>query len=318
MIDEITLKNMDTLKSVTMSKEFGNPYVIETDGIQWGTVSATHNTVSNLTGVGHIVTSTSVKDRPISITGRICPVHTTKQIATLHNTSDIEEIEQYKLFEIEDACAALSKIINPFSVLRISIGDFYIEGMATASLSISHKWKENNEVYKKFTFSLECANPMFLLKNKRNVVLSGVSGGFHFPLRIPEAGMHFGEVQKYQLVLVENFSDIPTGVVIYMKATGTVENPTLTDVYSQKSIRIKKTLSANEIVKIDTVARKVYGSTDNGQTYEYYLDYWDWDNDWMEFPVGSSLLGFSADNETYKSLIVWIELQQSIYTLQGE
>lgn len=318
MIDEITVKNMDTLKSVAMSKKFGSSYVIETDGIDWGTVKATHNTISNLTGVGHIVTSTSVRDRPVSITGRICPIHTTKQIATLYNTSDPTEIEQYKLLEIEDACATLSKVINPLSVLRMIIGDFYLEGMPTASLNISSEWKENNEVYKKFTFSLECANPMFLYKTTRNVALSGVTGGFHFPLGIPITGMHFGMIQSYQLVLVENLSDVPTGAVIYMKATGTVENPTLTDVYSQKSITIEKTLSENEIVKIDTVERKVYGSTDAGETYEYYLDYWNWDNDWIEFPVGSSLLGFSADNETYQSLIVWIELQQSIYTLQGE
>lgn len=318
MIDAITLKNMDTLKSVTMTKSFGNPYILETDGIDWGTVQAAHNTVSNLTGVGHIVTSTSVKDRPVSITGRICPVHTTKQIATLYNTSDPAEIEQYKLFEIEDACAALSKIVNPFSVLRIIVGDFYLEGMPTASLKISSQWKENNEIYKKFTFSLECANPMFLFKNKRNVTLSGVTGGFHFPLGIPKTGMHFGTIQKYQLVLIENLSDVPTGAIIYMRAEGSVVNPTLTDVYSQKSIKIKKTLRRNEIIKIDTVERKVYGSTDNGQTYEYYLKYWDWDNTWMEFPVGSSLLGFSADDETYKSLVVWVELQQSIYTLQGE
>lgn len=318
MIDKITIKNMDTLKSVTMSKSFESPYILETDGINWGAVSAVHNTVSNLTGVGHIVTSTSVRDRTISITGRICPVHTNKQIATLFNTSDVDEIEQYKLFEIEDACAILSKVVNPFSVIRLSIGDFYIEGMPFASLEISNKWKENNEIYKKFTFSLECSNPMFLFRNRRSVTLSGVAGGFHFPLSIPRSGMHFGTIQRYQLVLVENLSDIPTGAIIYMRATGTVKNPTLTDVYSQTSIRIEKTLSANEVVKIDTIERKVYGSTDSGQTYESYLEYWNWDNDWVEFPVGNSLLGFSAEEETYKSLIIWVELQQSIYTLQGE
>lgn len=318
MIDKITIKNMDTLKSVTMSKSFGSPYVLETDGINWGSVGATHNKVSNLTGVGHIVTSTSVKDRTVSITGRICSVRTNKQIATLYNTSDAEEIAQYKLFEIEDACAVLSKVINPFSVLRLFIGDFYLEGMPMSSLVVSDKWKENNEIYKKFTFSIECANPMFLFKNKRATALSGVMGGFHFPLGIPKSGMYFGTIRRYQLVWVENLSDVPTGAVIYMRATGTVENPTLTSVYSQKSIQIKKTLSENELVKIDTVERKVYGSTDNGQNYEYYLDYWDWKNDWMEFPVGTSLLGFSADNETHKNLIVWVELQQSIYTLQGE
>lgn len=317
MIDSIILKNMDTLKSVHLDKTSGSHYMLETNGISWGSAQAKHSKMTNYTGVGNIITNSTLDSRPIAITGRICPVHTTKQIATLFNTADPGKIAEYKLMEIDDGCAELSRIINPLSVLRILIGNFYIEGKPTSSLKVSEQWKENNEVYKKFTFSLECSDPMFYLKSKVNTALSGISGGFHFPLIITGSGMHFGVVQNYQLVIIENTSDVKTGGVLYFKATGSVDNPVITNVYTQESIKIQKSLVAGETIRIDTNRRSVEGSLD-GENFTSYFDYWNWDNSWIEFPVGSTLLGFSADDETYKSLLVWVELQQSIYTLEDE
>lgn len=316
MIDSIVVRNMDTLKSVTLDKTSGSAYMLETDGIKWGTAKATHNTISNLTGVGNIVTSSTIQDRTVSITGRICPVHTTKELARLYNTSDPEEIASYKKLEIKTKCADLSKLVNPLSALRIYAGAFYIEGRPTGSLTLSEKWGENNEIYKRFTFSLECADPMFYLKSKSSTYLSGITGGFRFPLTIPKTDkMHFGDILKYQLVLIENLSDKTSGGILYMKSLGTVENPSITDVYSQKQIKIHKTLTNGETLKIDTINRTIQGSV-NGVDYESYLQYWDWENDWIEFPVGNSLMGYSADNDTYGDLLVWVELQQSIYTLE--
>lgn len=317
MIDSITLKNMDTSKSVGLSKTLGSRYMLETDGIQWGEAGAIHNTLSNHSGVGNIVTSSIINDRTVNITGRICPVHSTKQIAALYDTSDRSEIIKYKEFEIEDGCAELSRIINPLSPVRIYVGNFYIEGKPTKSLSLSSEWRENNEVYKRFNISLECADPMFYLKSAINTPLSGTTGGFHFPLVITGSGMHFGIVQSYQLVMVKNTSDIESGAIIHIKATGPVDNPVITNVYSQESIVIEKSLEEGETIVIDTTKRKIEGAQE-GEGLSSYLSYWNWENTWFQFPVGSSLFGYSADEETYKNMIVWIELQQSIFTLEDE
>lgn len=317
MIDSIVVKNMETSKSVSLSKTLGSKFMIETDGINWGQAAATHNTLSNYTGIGKLVTSSTISDRTVSVTGRICPIHSTKQLSRLYDTSDRELIMQYKKQEIDEGCAELSSIINPLSVVRIYVGNFYIEGKPSKSLNISSNWKENNEVYRKFSFSLSCADPMFYLKSAINTSLSGTTGGFHFPLRITGSGMHFGIVQNYQLVLVKNYSDVERGAIIHLKAIGPVDNPVITNVYTQKSIQIEKSLQTGEIVQIDTTKRHISGALE-GAELSSYLAYWNWDNDWFQFPVGSSLFGYSADEESYKNLIVWIELQQSIFTLEDE
>ena len=319
MIDSIKLKNLTTNKVITLNKSLGNSYVLETDGIDWGTADATHHKYQNQTGIGEIITSTKISTRTITIIGRICSVFTLKQLSMRYGTSDRATLDNYRIDEIEKSKKELSQLINPENYIRVFCGDYYIDGKATSGINFSYKWKENNEVYCKFAFSLDCKNPLFQKNFPRVTQMGGITGGFHFPLIIPEnVGIHMGIKQSYQLLAIENDSDVEIGGVIYMKASGTVENPSMTNVYTNESLQINKTLSANEIVRIDTVNRKITGSTDGGINFVNYFAYWDFENDWLQFEVGESLLGYSADNETYKELEIWIEINKGFFTMEEQ
>ena len=320
MIDQITITNQTTDVSVDFYKTFGHAFLLETDGINWDAAPATHNTYTNLTGVGNIITSTKIGSRTISITGRVCSPHTIKEICTLYNVVTIDEVNEKRLEEIESAKKVLSALFNPESVLRITAGDFHIDGKPTSSVKYSNTWKENNEIYCKFTISLFCEYPLFKYKSMTEVPLSGISGGFHFPVVIPKPnGMHFGKIIPYQLIVVNNDSDISLGGVFTLKADEPITGPiVLTDVYNQKTMRLVKSLASGEIVKIDTTTRTIKGSVDGGLTFTSYLQYWDFDNDWIQFGVGGTVIGYSAEGYSYRYLKISIDIDKGFYSLEDQ
>ena len=317
MIDSIKVKNLSTNQLIKFSKTPGEPYMLETDGIDWGSVVAKHNTYTNLSGIGNTITSTKIDSRSVSITGRVCPTHTNKQLMKLYSTGNVAKLTEYKLREIAQSKQLLSQLVNPSDVLRIHAGDYYIEGKPTTSVKFSSDWKENNEIYCKFTFTIDCEeSPLFHFKAQTKTQLSGITGGFHFPLVLRKnKGIHFGIKRSYQLLLIDNNSDTPIGGVFYLKAKGPVTHPTVTNVYGQQSMTIEKDLVVGEILKIDTTERKIWGSTDRGETFQNYFSYWNFDNSWIEFVVGNTLIGFSTVDESYKNLDLYIELDKQFYSI---
>lgn len=317
MIDVIKVLNTTTDVEIPMNKADG-AYILETNGIKWGEVPVEHSSYTNLTGVGEIITSSKLQPRTVSVTGRVCPIHTNKELAQLYSISTIDAFTEKKLEEIEQAKKKLSQVINPLQYVRIIAGDYYIEGKPDSSISFSNLWKENNEVYCKFTFSLNCSDPMFHYTTIANTQLLGVSGGFHFPLAIPRPnGMKYGVRKVSQLVSILNDSDVILGGTVYMRAKGTVISPIVTNVNTQESMLVNKTLEAGEVIKIDTVNRRILGATD-GENFENYFQYWVFSNTWFQFDIGSTLFGFSAEGQTFKNLEVWVELNKSFYSMEKQ
>ena len=318
MIDAVKLKNLSTGSEIELTKSMDSAYLLETDGIDWGSAGATHSSYTNLTSVGNIITATKINSRTISFTGRICSKHTNREIAELYHISKRSEIAEMKLSEIEASKKVLSQLVNPIDYIRVTAGDFFIDGKADSSVVFSKNWKENNEVYCKFTFSITCEAPLFKYALAQITPLRGTYGGFHFPLTIPKnRGMHFGNIIAYQLMTVENIGDVAIGGVIHIKAKGTLVNPSFTNVYTQESIQIHKTLSEGEVIKIDTINRTVIGSTD-GKNFTSYLQYWDFSNTWFQFVVGNTLFGYSADDDTQENMDIWIELNNSFYSMEDQ
>ena len=317
MIDEITIVNEDTSSSLLFNKIFGNPYILSK--VDWGATTAEHTKYDNLTGAGVDIINTSLKERTVAVTGYVCCTHTIKEIMRIYSVETMDKVVARKLEEIEASKKAINELINPLSMLKILAGDYYIEGKPLASVKWSPDDKDNNEVLAKFTFSIDCPNPMFKQAKQVSTVLSGTEGMFHFPLVIKKnKGIQMGKKSQYQLIVLQNKSDVEIGGTITLKALAGVINPKITNVYTQEKMLINKTLVPNEIIKIDTINRTIKGSVDNGATYSGYFKYWDFENDWMTFEAGNSLIGFSADGDTYKSLQVSISIEQEFYSVKEQ
>lgn len=316
MIDTIQLQNLYTNALITLGKTKKNTYVLETDGISWGETDADHNSYTNLAGVGDVITSTKLKARSVSVTGRVCCPYTNAALMEMYGVNTEEELNKIKIKEINDAKDKISQIINPLHYVRVIIGAYFIEGKPSSSIIFSNKEKENNEIYCKFTFTLRCNDPLFHYKSNIEIPLSGIQGGFHFPVVLPKPrGMHFGTKIPYQLITIHNPCDISLGAIIYVKAVGRVTPFEITNVFTQETLKVHKTMSVDEVIKIDTVNRKILGSTDAGTTFQNYFAYWDFDNTWLQFNVGDSLIGFSTNDDTYKNMSVWCEIDLKYYSL---
>ena len=319
MIDTIILQNLTTKNTVEMGKSFGFPYILETDGIDWGEVEAVHSKYTNLTGIGNIITSTKLDTRNITITGRVCCTHTNKQLSLMYGLDTLEEINQKRLDEIKDAEKVLSQLVNPLHYIRVRLGNYYIDGKPRTSVQYAYKDKENNEIYCKFMFVLYCSDPMFHYKDVVEVPLSGVSGGFHFPVVIPEnTGMHFGTILSYSLITVRNMGDVAVGAVIRIEATGIVVNPRISSLYAEEELVVNKTLYEGEIIEIDTNSRTITGYSGQGSAGQSYFPYWDFDNSWIQFAVGANLIGYSADGDTQNNMDITITVNPSYFAVEGQ
>lgn len=315
MIESIKVKNLTSNDSVEMGRDSSFFYTINDDGLDWGTVNASHSQYQGQGMVGKIITYTAIDTRNPSITGKIWSGISGVEDEFLNATA--KELEDARLNKIAELQVKLSKLVNPLNVIRIQAGEYFLDGKPNGSVSFSKTIAENNDIYCGFTFSLTCENPMFRQQAKLNVNLSGVTPMFHFPLTLyKNRGIVMGVKVPYRLIVIYNKSDVAVGGIIRIRAKGTVKNIIVTNVYTNERIKINKTLQAGEEIEINTDERTIYGWV-NGIRQQYYK-YWDSDNEWMQFKLGGSVIGFSADDDTYKSAEVTISLNQSFYNIGGQ
>lgn len=312
MVSKFSLVNSTINKELVFTEDGTTNFAIEE--VDWGTVSADHTTYKSLNQIGSDITSTNLQERTITITGWLYAISDINIISAMSE----DELKVYRETEIAKYQNLLSKTINPQHVVDIYVGDFTISGKPTESPTFGNTYSDNNEIKCKFQFSIFCNKPMFSAKKTTETILSGKTNGFHFPLVIKETtGIIMGVRKSYQLVPVNNEGDIETGGIITLKANGLVYSPTLTNIYTGEVIKIHGELHAGDKIIINTedTRKSIVKEVDGVQTS--YFDSWDLSNSWMQFPVGSSLVGFTAVDGTYNLLDVTIELKAKQYSFGG-
>ena len=128
-----------------------------------------------------------------------------------------------------------------------------------------------------------------------------------------------GEKISYQLVAIKNSGDVKVGALINLKAKGEVINPVITNVFTGEEIKINKTMSEDEEIIVNTQDDNTRGLYEIQDFEEVsILEYWDYDNTWLMFPVGTSLIGYSADNDISGLLDITVSLNQQMYSLKEQ
>lgn len=124
-----------------------------------------------------------------------------------------------------------------------------------------------------------------------------------------------GYKQPSLVMNVVNSGTVSTGLKIVFKAKGEVVNPSITNIYNQKFIKINKTMQADEEIVIDTVSgeKKVVGKI--GSTEYNYFKYRDLDSSWLQVEVGSNLFRYDADNKI-ENLEVYIYFSNKYLEVQ--
>jgi hypothetical protein len=276
MIESITLQNMKTLSKIKMDKVTTQDYVL--DYVDFGVLEGTHHAYKYVNEIGTYVSSTTLETRNVTIEGWIIA------------TSEIEMTKRK---------AVLNRFINPLQVLSVFYDNYVIQMKPNHTINYTNTDdKENNEVICKFKIEGYASDPVFKTIADIYKNIASTQSNFHFPLTIPEGSTNtvvFGIKKPNLIVNVVNDGSIDTGMTIVFKANSAVVNPSLTNIMTQETIKISKTLAEDETVTINTNVgeRKVIGKL-NGIESNYFK-YKDIDSDWVQLIVGDNLLSYSAD-----------------------
>lgn len=314
MISKFTIQNLTTKEIITFGQDIDSDFVYTEDGLDWGSSPALHNTYAYPGQIGVSISTTNIMERDISITGfsyYVLPIEEAR------NMSHKERVD-YCYEKILEKKKKLNEMIHPMQYVRVTVGDYYIDGKPSNTVSYGRTGNENNEYFCKFLINIYCNEAVFRKKTITQTILSGDMPNFKFPLIFPEGkGIMFGIRRTYKLVAVYNEGVAAIGAKITLKAHGVVTNPKVENVQTGESLKIDKTLVDGEVIVINTESGESRGVKGYLNDVEYnYFKYWDFDNDWMMFPHGTSLVGYSLGEGDETLLEVIIEINPRKFVLE--
>lgn len=313
MITSFILENQSTLEKAKFGQDIDCDYLYKSGGLNWGSVPATHNTYNYPNQVGVSIATTKMNERDVSIEGY---VYYTLSKEEMESVAQNERLV-YGYNKIKSKKRVLNELINPSDYIRLYTGGYYIEGKPSASVMYGTEGSDNNEYFCKFLITIYCNNPMFKKETIVKTVLAGDTAAFHFPFILAPQGVVLGTRIDYLILAVENEGNVAIGGKIIFTAKSEVQNPSVENVNTGEKIVIKKTLQKGEVVIINTTDGKDRGVSGIYQGVEKsYLQYWSFENEWMKFQKGTSLIGYSTANFAEKSLDVVIELNPEKYGLE--
>ena len=249
------------------------------NSVDWGAVESTHHSFKYVNQIGVYVTGTSLETRSVTIQGWV--IAENESMMTIRKTT-------------------LNRFFNPQQAVDLFYKDYVLRFLPNTSICYSTVIAENNEVICKFKVEGYCPDPLFSEQVESKVAAASTQAMFHFPLIIsetpnPPGGIIFGLRQPSLIVTVTNNGAVDVGMKIVFRASGTLTNPSLIEVNTQKFFKVNKTMVAGEEITIDTIIgeKKIEGYL-NGITSNYFK-YRDLDSEWLQLKVGDNLFRYDAD-----------------------
>lgn len=298
MVEGVKLQNVETRAILTLDMVSTDDYILES--VDWGQIESTHHSYKYVNQIGIHVTGTSLETRNVTIQGWVIA----------ENSAQMSQRKQI-----------LNRFFNPQQAVDLFYQNYVLRFLPNTSVKYSATVVDNNEVVCKFKVEGYCPDPLFAEQAENKVVAASTVGLFHFPLAIskspdPPGGTVFGLRKPSLIVAIENNGAVSVGMKIVFRANGTLTNPMLINVNTQKYFKINKTLEAGEQVEIDTVIgqKKIQGIM-NGIRSNYFK-YRDLDSEWLQLAVGSNLFRYDADANA-SNLEVYIYYNNKYLEVQG-
>lgn len=277
MVEGIKLQNVETRAVLTLDMVSTPDFIL--NSVDWGAVESTHHSFKYVNQIGVYVTGTSLETRSVTIQGWV--IAENESLMTIRKTT-------------------LNRFFNPQQAVDLFYKDYVLRFLPNTSIRYSTVIAENNEVICKFKVEGYCPDPLFSEQVESKVAAASTQAMFHFPLIIsetpnPPGGIIFGLRQPSLIVTVTNNGAVDVGMKIVFRASGTLTNPSLIEVNTQKFFKVNKTMVAGEEITIDTIIgeKKIEGYL-NGITSNYFK-YRDLDSEWLQLKVGDNLFRYDAD-----------------------
>ena len=277
MVEGIKLQNVETRAVLTLDMVSTPDFIL--NSVDWGAVESTHHSFKYVNQIGVYVTGTSLETRSVTIQGWV--IAENESLMTIRKTT-------------------LNRFFNPQQAVDLFYKDYVLRFLPNTSIRYSATVAENNEVICKFKVEGYCPDPLFSEQVESKVAAASTQAMFHFPLIIsetpnPPGGIIFGLRQPSLIVTVTNNGAVDVGMKIVFRASGTLTNPSLIEVNTQKFFKVNKMMVAGEEITIDTIiGEKTIEGYLNGITSNYFK-YRDLDSEWLQLKVGDNLFRYDAD-----------------------
>lgn len=288
MVENIILTNKVTDAVLELDVTTSPYYILES--VDWGQIGCNHHSYKYVNQIGVLVTGTTLEAREnIEIVGWVIA------------KTELEMDRRKKM---------LNGFVNPQWFIELKYKEYILDFLPSNTIKYGKNIAENNELMCKFKINGMAPDPLFRENLERRVDAVFTKPMFHFPLCINVKDQEppqivFGLRLPNLIVKIHNKGDIATGMKIVFEAKGTVVNPSLIDVITQKYFKINKSITSGERVTINTItgSRKVIGFLDGKESN--YFRYRDLYNTWLQLNPGDNYFRYDAD-ENIDNLEVFI------------
>ena len=278
VVENIVFKRVDSNEELALSMTDTPFYIL--NNVDWGVVQGTHHSYKYVNQIGVSITSTSLKERSITVTGWI-----------IANTE--EEMDERKQF--------LNRYFDPRYEIDVMYKSYFLRFVPDNTVKYGTSEKENNDTIVQFQIKGTCADPLFSEINGSKETIAATIATFHFPLimstNLYERGLVFGYRQPSLTAKVTNKGAVEVGMKIVFKAIGELTNPKLIDVDTREFVAIEKSMVAGEEIVINTnVGEKSIKGKIGNEDYSNYFMYKDLDSTWLQLRLGDNLFRYDADS----------------------
>ena len=170
----------------------------------------------------------------------------------------------------------------------------------------------NGPVLQEFTIQLSCLNPFWRDPAEIRMDMAAWYGLFEFELEIPmggpltvsgdqparagiQGGIEMGSREPSLILNVHNDGDVPTGMRVDFRATGSVVNPELFNLVTREFLLFNMTLIAGDVLSVSThFANKTIILYRGGVEINAFR-YFDADSTFIQLNVGDNIFRYGAD-----------------------
>lgn len=250
------------------------PYTVQnTEGFD--TVSIKLNTAQGYDQDGATLVNSNLEIRPLVIRGQIY-------------AESAEDMESLRL--------ALLEAFYP--KVPITIKQSY-GGVERAIVAYTTKLPEIKfsgvSLIQNYSVTLKAMMPYWEDYSSTVVQIANTIGAFHFPVETPTT---FGVISASKIANITNDTAMEIGLTLTFSATGSVTNPTLTNVYTQEVLTLNCTMSAGEVITVTTGNKKTVTRTYGGASSNYIsvLDLAGGGYTFLVLNPGTNVFRLSADS----------------------
>ena len=152
---------------------------------------------------------------------------------------------------------------------------------------------------RKATISLICPDPLFKATEDDRVDMATWEGLIEWPndvQEIPAAPFEMTTKTSTLVATIENTSNVARGLTVRFKATGTVINPSLFEVQTQKGFKVTAEMHAGDVLTVTTGLKNKRVRLTTGGEEQSANNLWVYGSTWLQAEPGDNVFRYDAES----------------------